>query len=237
MGLPGTAGLRRPFFLAAVVLATATVLIEVGASTWLPAIMEAWTGAEVRTVGHGIAYLALVDGLVLWTLGLMFVSLIVPERLHGRMQGIATLAASVLVLLAALGLIFAALGHVILMVALLSASPFGTAFYFSRYGDFPTGTAAATLGVILALKLGYAGCLLAAHQRMLENRGLVLLVLTALLATIVVGLLHAVVPGFLVSITDAVAAIVVGVLAMLWSLILLVGSVVPVLKAFRLDRA
>lgn len=229
--------LRRPFFLAAVALVGFVILIEVGAATWLPAVVETWADGEVRSVGHGIAYLALLDGLVLFTVGLMFASLVVPERLHGRVQGIVTLVVSLLLLLVSVASIFLALGLLVLMVTLLSAAPFGTAVYFASYASFPTTTATVTLGLVLTLKLGYAGCLIAAHGRMLQNKGLVLLVLTALLANVVVSFLHALVPGFLVSITDAIAAIVVGVLAAIWCLILLVGSIVPVLKALRVDRA
>ncbi|MDZ7800560.1 MAG: hypothetical protein U5K81_07180 [Trueperaceae bacterium] len=43
--------LRRPFFVAAVVLAVFVILIEVGASTWLPAIVPTWADGDVRTVG------------------------------------------------------------------------------------------------------------------------------------------------------------------------------------------
>lgn len=237
MVTPPADALRRPFFVAAVVLAVFVILIEVGAATWLPAVVAGWADGNVRTVGHGIAYMALVDGLVLFTVGLMFASLIVPERVHGRVQGVVTLLTSLLMLLAAIVMILTALGLLILMVTLLAAAPFGTAVYFTRYASFPTGTAATTLGLVLALKLAYTGCLLLAHQRMVQNRGLVALVLSALLANIVVSFLHAIVPGFLVAITDAVAAIVVGILAAVWCLVLLFGSVVPVLKALRLDRA
>jgi hypothetical protein len=198
--------LRRPIFFAAVALAVLVILVEVGAATWLPALLPNLADGEVRTVGLGIAYLALVDGLVLFTLSLMLASLVVPERVHGRVQGIVMLVVSIVMLIVSFLLLLAAFGLLILMVTLLAAAPFGTAVYFARYASFPTGTAAATLGLVLALKFGVAGCLLAAHQRMLQNKGLVMLVLTGLLAHVVVSFLHALVPGFLVAITDAAAA-------------------------------
>jgi hypothetical protein len=60
--------------------------------------------------------------------------------------------------------------------------------------------------------------------------------LTSLLANIVVSFLHGLMPMFLVSILDMVAAIVVGVLAAIWAIVKLFGSIPGVLKGIRLDR-
>ena len=57
------------------------------------------------------------------------------------------------------------------------------------------------------------------------------LILTSLLATLIIGFLHGLVPAFLVSITDAIAAIVVGILALVWAIWFLLRSIPAVAKA------
>jgi hypothetical protein len=68
------------------------------------------------------------------------------------------------------------------------------------------------------------------QQRFLQNKGLVLLILTSLVANLIIGFLHAIVPGILVSITDNVASLIVVVLGAIWAVVYLVGGVVSVIK-------
>jgi hypothetical protein len=190
-----------------------------------------------RPPGLGIPYLALLDGLVLMTVGLMGIGLIVPERFQGRTQGIITLVASIILILLDIILIFVALLLLVIMVSLFLSAPFGTLTYLAIFGFFDRAGADLAGGLVMALKLGFAGCLVFAHQRFLQNKGLVLLVLTSFIASIIVAFLHGIVPGFLVSITDAIAAIIVAILALIWAIILLVGSIVSIVKVLRVDRA
>ena len=81
------------------------------------------------------------------------------------------------------------------------------------------------------LKLAFGVCLILAHQRLIQNKGLVLIILTSLAANIVVSFLHALVPAPLVSITDAIATIIVFILVVLWAAFFLIGSIVAVVKA------
>jgi hypothetical protein len=240
--------LRKPLFLAALVLLAIAVLVEVGSSLLqkaqppdcsllerlpkpiacaerppanLPAACEAMRTSvcvEAKdedvsfsdvlstqrdnppTPGMGIPYLALLDAMLLFTLVLMGASLIVPERVHGRVQGLATLIGSIVALLT---------GITLLMVA---------------------------FGLLMTLKLAAGICLVLAHPRFLQNKGLVLLLLTSLLANAVVAFLHGLVPIILVSITDAIGAIIVAVLALIWAVVLLVGALVSILKVLRLKR-
>lgn len=183
--------------------------------------------------GRGVPYLILLDSLLLLTVGLMGASLLVPERLHGRLQGIVTLVVSLLILLAGIKMVFTALAELMLMITLLMAVPFGTLVYLVKYGSFDRGSASAILSLVMLLKLGFAGCLALAQQRFLAMKGLVLIVLTSLVAGLVVSFLHGFVPGILVSITDAVAGIVVAILAILWAVFLLLGSVFSVVAALK----
>ena len=113
-------------------------------------------------------------------------------------------------------MVFVALTLLLLMIGLL-ASFFGAAIYFAVFADFPRDAAAVILGVLLALKVVMAVCLVLAHQRFLQNTGLVILVILSLVLDIVIAFLHDLLPGFLTSITDAVAAIIVAIVAIVWS--------------------
>lgn len=229
--------LRRPLFFTAVALILIAVLVELGSLAVVGVDSTAATDFDLPTPGLGIPYLALLDGLVLFTILLIGVSLIIPERVHGRVQGIITLVVSLLVLLGAIMMIIYALSLLILMVSLLMAVPFGTAIYMATFADFDLTASRSTLSLLMMLKLGFAVCLVLAHQRFLENKGLVLIILSSLLATVIVSFLHGLFPGFLVSITDDIAAIVVAILAAIWAVVFLIGSIPAVIKALRVDRA
>lgn len=221
--------LRKPVFFVAVALMAVAVMVEVGSVFFLK--------VNVPRPGLGIPYLALLDGLVLFTVALIGVSLVIPARVHGRVQGIVTLIASLLVLVGAIVMITVAVLLLTLMVSLLMAVPFGTIAYFAAYSRFAVAGAAITLGLTMSLKLAFAVCLVLSHQRFLENKGLVLLILTSLLATIIVSFLQGLVPEFLVSITDDIAAIIVAILAAIWAVFFFVGSIPSIIKVLRIDRA
>ncbi len=76
-------------------------------------------------------------------------------------------------------------------------------------------------------------CLVIAQQRFLQNRGLVLLVVSSLVANIVISFLHGFVPIILVSITDAIGAIVMAVCGCIWWILALIGAIPAVLRALR----
>lgn len=225
--------LRKPFFVAALLALLLAVLIELGSG---PAFAAA-APADLPAPGFGIRYLALLDGLVLFTVCLFAAPMLLSARVVGRIQGVASAIVAVLMLIAAIILLVVAVQALLLMVALFMAVPFGTTIYAASFGSFPTVPAAATLSAIMLCKLLFCGLLVAAQQRFLENKGLVLIVLTSLLATALLGLLHGLVPSFLVSITDAVGAIIVAILAVIWALAYLLGAIPAIVKALRVDRA
>lgn len=187
--------------------------------------------------GLGIPAVALLDVLLVFTMVLVALGLLMAERITGRLQGVATVIVAFLVLLASIGVLIRAFVEVVVMLALLMAVPFGTLTYLALYGSFPTGAAAAVLGTTLFLKIAFAVLLVLAHQRFLQNKGLVLLIVTSLVASLVVMFLHGIVPRFLVSITDGIGAIVAAVLTLIWAIVLLIGGIVAVIKALRVDRA
>jgi hypothetical protein len=253
--------LRKPVFVIALVLISLVVLVEVGSLGILasggngnlddvvPAsgeVREAFENADPEDLdrvqgqdtppGRAIPAMGLLDGIVLFTTALIGVSLIVRERIQGRVQGVVTLIFSLLTLLGGIVAAIAAVAAVMLMVALFLAVPFGTLTYLALHGFFNRSGASAALGLLMLLKIGFAISLSLAHQRFLQNKGMVLLIITSFLANVIVSFLHGFVPGFLVSITDGIAAIIVLVLALIWAVVLLVGSVPAVIKALRVDR-
>lgn len=218
--------LRKPFLIAALILAILVLVIELGTG-----LATAVFGLE-DPPGIGIPYLAMVDGILVFTLAHMTIGLVVPERVIGRLQGCATLVTGCLILLAAIVAIFAAIALVLLMIGLI-ASFFGAAIYLAVWGGFPRGGAAIILALLLVLKLVMAVCLVIAHQRFLTMIGLVALVITSLVLNIVIAFLHDLPPGFLVSVTDAIAAIIVAILAIIWAIALVIGGVIGVLAAIK----
>lgn len=250
--------LRKPFLIIAVILSVVIVLLEVGSlalpdntgtlsaaqfsndpeilAAFLKVGAQANNMASKRPPGMGISYMALVDAEVLLTIGLIGASLIVPARLQARVQGFVTCGFSCLLILAALGLVLlVALVLLILMISLFLAVPFGTIAYLAVYGFFNRGGASAMLALLMLLKLGMGVSLILAQQRFLQNKGLVLLIITSLVCNVIISFLHGLPPIILVSIFDAIAAICMGIIAIIWAIFLLIGSIMSILKILRPD--
>src|SRR6266699_2706406 len=116
-------------------------------------------------------------------------------------------------------------GLTLLEMPLVFAIPFGTMIYVAVFGHFDRSGASTVLSSGMLLKLFFGGFLVAAEERYLQNKGLVLLILSSLLVTIIISFLHNLVPILLVSITDAVAGIVMGIIALLWAIWFLLKSI------------
>src|SRR5687768_13194509 len=143
--------MRRPFFFVALAVAALVFIAEIGSGLFGGLRGRAGLGDEAP--GLGIPSLAALDGLLLFTFVLMGLPHLVGDRLHGRVQGIATLVVSILALLAAFFMVIKDLILLVVMVSLLLAAPFGTIAYLALYGTFPTGAASGMLGALLFLKL------------------------------------------------------------------------------------
>lgn len=180
--------------------------------------------------GLGIPALALTGGLLLVTVALAALPLLVGNRATGTVQGVVSVLSGLAALVLGVLLALAAVSALLLMVGLLLSPPFGTLAYLAVFGFFDTGTSLGLLALVLVLQVVGAVLLVVAQQRFLRSRGLVLLVLSALLLTVVTTLLHALVPVVLVSITDAVAAIVAAVVAAVWGVAMLVGGVLSIVR-------
>lgn len=224
--------LRLPFFIVSLICFALVLLGEFGSLVHRLLPMK----DPGTPPGLGVPYLALLDGLLLFIVILMALPLLLPDRIHAKLQGIATLIVSLLSLLGGIVMIIVALVLLMIMVSLVMALPFGTLAYLAIYGDFATTQAQVILNLLLLLKIIGAVCLVLAHQRFLQNKGLVLLILTSLIGNLIIAFLHALVPTPLVSITDAVAAIIVAILAVIWAILLLIGSLPAIFKAINITR-
>ncbi|MFF5174643.1 hypothetical protein ACFY3U_18675 [Micromonospora sp. NPDC000089] len=244
--------LRKPFLLLALVAVLLVVGLELGSSlltgggdaTGALRLGATDLGVDVGDVagvsepaGRGTGYLALIDVVALWTTGLFCLSLVLPDRIQGRIQGVATLIFSILLILASLVLLVIAFVELSIMVSLFLAPPFGTLAYLALWGFFPVGEAGLLLGLILVLKLVWVALLLLAQPRFLQNKGLVALAVTSLLCTVVLAFLQGLLPVIVVSILDDVGAVVFAVIAIVWALVLLIGSIPAIVKAVRVTAA
>lgn len=241
--------LRTPLFVLALVACVLIVLVEVGSpfilgghgagSAFLDQANKFGleklpnTAGVDEPPGRGISYMALVDGILLYTIGLMGISLIVPERIHGRLQGIVTIIGSIVLIIVAIMMAIVAFIELLVMISLFMSPPFGTIAYLALWGFFPTGDAAILNSLLMVLKILVCVFLVLAHQRFLENKGLVLSLLTSLVCGVILSFLHGLVPTILVSITDDIAAIVFAIIAIIWAIVLLIGSIPSVIKAIR----
>lgn len=225
---------KLALFLLGVLLLLVATLFELGATALLGAPGAAAGATDLPRPGIGIPYAGLLDLLLLYTLALLVAGFVPATRaVLARVQGVATFLLALVGLIAGLVLLFIAVGLLSLMVALLLAVPFGTAVYVAGFGTFHTGQSRAVLGIVMALKLPGIGLLLAAHPLLIRNLGLVLLLACSVGMTFLLGLLHALPPGFLVSITDAIGALVASVVALVWLVVFLVGAIPAVLLAIR----
>lgn len=250
--------IRKPFLFLAAILVALAVLLELGATILIrpPRVVRgipediraqlrqsgqleaaerqlASIPSGEKPPGYGVSSLALVDVLYLLTVGLMALSLAIGQGLHARAQGIIGLIVSVLVIFAALKQLFAALIELMIRVTLLLAVPFGTIAYMVLYAFFDRAGAVTVLGLSWLVKIAAVVCIGLAQQRYLKQTGLMLMIATSFLASFVVSFLHGLPPGFLVSITDPIAAIVCDVLAIIWAIVFALYGIVAVVKALK----
>jgi len=212
--------LRKIFFVITVILVVVLLIVE-----------------KAFDHGFGLRGLSLLEGLLVFAVFLLALSVLLPPRIHGRIQGIITFIGAIFGLIFSFFCIIASFTGLMMMLSLIFAVPFGPLAYLAIFGHFARSEAAHVLAAGMLLKLFFSGFLVAAQERYLQNKGLVFLVITSLIGTIVVSFLHSLVPGVLVSLTDAVAGIVLGILAFLWSLWFLLKSLPGIVRVLMLWRS
>lgn len=255
--------LRKPFFIVAMVLIAATLLVELGAPFLLANTVDQAelerlarkeledeegvdadeviedlrsTSREEPPPGLGIPGLAFIDVFLVFAALLMGLDLLGKRGMLGLIQGVAGLVLSLATLIIGILFILAALAKLFLMLGLFLSPPFGTIAYLATWGFFDRAGAGVTLSLLMLLKLASGVLLVLAHQRFLRMKGLVFLFLLSLLGNVIVSLLHGIVPIILVSITDAAAAIIVAVIGLIVALPTLISSLVGLVRELGRGR-
>jgi hypothetical protein len=221
------------FFLGAFALAL-SVVVELGSLALLGNFNTNQAIQDSPAPGIGIRALILIDFILAYAILLIAVDMAPGFRVVlGRIQGVVTLVLSILSIIIAIAAIYVAIALVVLMLSLLLSPPFGTIAYFAVWGSFDKSTARVILSASMFLKLIGVGMIVVSNPSFLKNIGFMLLMICSLAATFILGLLHAFPPSFLVSITDAIGAIIAGIIALIWSVVLLIGAIFAIIRAIR----
>ena len=130
-----------------------------------------------------------------------------------------------------------ALATLLLMIGLFVAIPFGTIAYLVVWGFFPVRDTAVVLALLLSLKLLFIGALVAAQPGFLKVKGLVLLVMLSLVLQLGLGLVQQLLPGVVVSIGDEFWALITTVFAVVWAIVMAVGTIPAMVNAVQAARS
>ena len=95
--------------------------------------------------------MAFLDGLIFYATLIIGIALLIPERVQSKVQGIATLVFSFLLVMGCLVVVFADFELLLLMVSLLMSVPFVTAAYIIGWGQFDTDGARVALSLLMTL--------------------------------------------------------------------------------------
>ena len=186
--------------------------------------------------GLSIPALASIDVLLMLSIVGLASSLIVPDRVLARVVAPANLVVAFLVILAGIIVFIVTMVLLFLMVGLFLAPPFGTITYLVRWGFFPRGEAQTLLGILLLLKIVMFVFLFSASPRVIKNKGMMAMIGTSVVLQLVIGFLLSVVPLPLVSITDAVGALIVLIVGIIWAIVILVGALIGTIRLLRVSR-
>jgi hypothetical protein len=183
--------------------------------------------------GLGISYSALLDALVLLSLATTTSSLYLIRfaAIYVRVQNAVLFFAGLIDMIACIILALLAFSALMLMVGLLLAAPFGTIAYMVAFGFFAKGTAAGILSALFFLKL--VAMVLLALAGQWSNTRLLFMLICSLAVSFIVSFLHGFPPAFLASIFDALAAIAVAIIAMVFALPMLISGLLSFVKGLR----
>lgn len=210
------------------------ILLSFGVEFGSAYLLKSPSLANLKRPGIGITAIAYVDLIFLYTLALISVDFFPALRaVVARVQGLFTLIASLLGFIGSLVLAFLTLTFLMMMVSLLLTVPFGTIAYLAVWGDFDVAGAKVVLALTMTLKLVGVGLILFASPSFLRNKGFMALTFCSLGLSFILGFLHTWPPGILVSIADAVGALLAAIVLIVWTLLLLIGSIPAILRAVR----
>jgi hypothetical protein len=230
--------LRTPFFVLAVVTMTLVVAFELSTLAFLRTAVDgtAVVGEE-SAPGLGAVYLALLDGILLWTTLVFTIGYFPGKAVTSRVATIVGLILAFFAILGALLMIILAFTALMGMVGLLLAAPFGTLAYLAAFGHFPKGEAVAALSFIILLKLLFLVFLALTDLGYLKAKGLMILLGISILMTWLTSFLIAFPPRFLSTITDTAGALITSVIAFVWLIVIFIFAIVGLFKVLFVRSA
>jgi hypothetical protein len=168
---------------------------------------------------------ALIDGLLLVCVSAVAVPRLLPGRDIGRRARFGSFLASLAILLAGIWVVVVGVARLRFRVALYLSPPVGTLSYLLLYRSFPQSGSLVALSLLMALKVAACVTLFQAFPRTASQRGIAALAVTSLAVTVVTAFCYALAPPSLAGITDALAAALAALAAVLWAGIIVSGSV------------
>jgi hypothetical protein len=141
---------------------------------------------------------------------------------------IASLINSVIVILMSVFLIVKAILKLIIMIGLLLALPFGPLIYLAVYGTFPKGLVLTMGGLGLLCKIVAAVLLWIGANQVIRVKSAALLLLTGFVTFFIIEFVLGFVPSPFASIADAIIGIIIAIIVILWSIFILIGSILGV---------
>ncbi len=186
---------------------------------------------DYDSAGLGIPADALMTLWLFIAVALILVGTLPKKGLIPVITGIVNVVAGIILLILSIVVIVGGIAKLLFMLGLLLAFPFGPLIYLALFGFFARPAAAATLFFALLGKAATGILLVIGNRTMLKVPSMVILILCTILCGIIVAFLHAIVPLFLVSVTDSLAAIIVGIIVLIWSIWFLIGGIVQLITA------
>jgi hypothetical protein len=185
---------------------------------------------EESAPGLGGPYLALLDGILLWTTLVFALGYFPLKSVTSRVATIIGLILAFFGMIGAFFMIIFAFTALMLMVGLLLAVPFGTIAYLDAFAHFPKGEAVAALSFIILLKLLFLVFLALTDVGYLKAKGLMILLGISILMTWLTSFLIALPPAFLSTITDTAGALITSVIAFVWLIVIFIFAIVGLFK-------
>lgn len=221
--------IRWPFVLIALMTLIAAFALEIGSNWFLLNGRQGGASSAIQSQ-LGIPSLALIDASFLWTLVLMVLNIALNRALVGKIQGVLAFVISLLIIFAGIKTLITSFVLLLIMIALLS-SFFGWIVYIAVFAFFDTGSAAIVLGGITFFKLATVVLLVLAQQDFLKTTRFLVLVAISLICDLLLAFLQGLPPGFLVSVTDAIGAIIISIVAIIYAIVQLIFAIVAIVRA------
>jgi len=160
---------------------------------------------------------ALLDGLLLVCVAAVALPQLRSRRPLAQGVRVALFVVSLAILLVGIVVVVAAIARLRYLTALYRSPSAGTLSYLLLYGSFPRGATLAVLSVLLSLKLAAFALLAVSLPRALSRRGIGGLAVTSVATMVVTAFCLALAPSTLGNITDALAASIAALVAVLWA--------------------